>query len=151
MQRRIEPYVRAPQTRLSGQPAGSVAAAAPSAVSPAPAPGPSAAQPAASRAVAGCSITAPAGSGGGESIAAYDADVMPVLERFIAAASSLGEDVAKPSSIVRDAFAGAFQLITRCARTLHLRQQGTTTTSARTGKELAQDSELIGTSSSADP
>lgn len=58
--------------------------------------------------MAGCSITAPAGGGGGEGGAAYDADVMPVLDRFMAAASSLGEDVAKPSTIVRDAFAGAF-------------------------------------------
>lgn len=72
----------------------------------APAVAPPAAQPAASRAVAGCSITAPEGGGSAEGLAAYDSEVVPVVERFMAAASSLGEDVAKPSNIVRDAFAG---------------------------------------------
>ena len=107
------------------------------AASAAPAPGPPAAQPATSRAVAGCSITAPAGGGGGEGVAAYDADVMPVLDRFMAAASSLGDDVAKPSTIVRDAFAGAFPFITHCARCIYL-QQRATADSARTDSSVRQ-------------
>lgn len=78
------------QSRLSGRPAGSIAPAA----------------PAGSRAVAGCSITAPSAGGGDAAAAAYDADVMSVVERFMAAASTLGDDVAKPSNIVRDAFTG---------------------------------------------
>lgn len=104
--RSLPTYFLLPQARLSGRPAGSLplptpapcAAAAPSAAVP---------PPQQARAVAGCSTTAPqASAGGSASVAAYDADVMPKVQKFAAAAAPLGDDVAKPSAVVRDAFTG---------------------------------------------
>ncbi len=58
-----------------------------------------------SRAVPGCSITAPtAPAGRSDSVAAYDALVLPVLRALVDAGTTLGPDVGKATQIINRAF-----------------------------------------------
>ena len=101
-----------------------------------------------SRAVPGCSITAPAApAGASDSVAAYDALVVPVLRALVDAGASLGPDVGKATQIINRAFevSGCTALFVSCetAADIHAPQSAPSACSQLEGSHVASLDRLI--------
>jgi len=136
--------LEAAEGRLSGRPAGSLPPPPPVAAAAAPPAAHAAtvgAAPQTSRAVTGCSITAPTAAAGG-GLAAYNSEVMPKLDAFMVAAAPLGDDVGKPSAVVKAAFDGQRHIVEAIASCSRPDQGGLQQLVGPVGEQMGQANAL---------